>query len=412
MRLSHSYGQNSVSSNEAETRTRRIPADDQGVSEAASALRSGEVVAYPTETQYGLGVDGLNSGAIERLNSMKGRESGQFLLLVESFEAARELTSEMPAPALVIARSCWPGPVTLLLPARSGLPNEIVSEDGLVAVRISSHEVAQRLPALLRSPLISTSANPTGHRPMNSPSEIEHTFHGDLAIVLDDGILLPGSPSSIVDARKTPLRLVREGAVTANSLARQTGLDVEGGKPLPLILIVCTGNTCRSPMAEGVLKNLFRNRGISGEYDVASAGVAAVNWGWATEDAQATVWEEGIDISAHKPRQITQQMTQEADIILVMNEHHRNRIAIMNPDARDKTFLLRKLSADMKGRITTGLQEVEDPIGRPRSVYRKVLRIMQHELEGNLEAIMHKATERRRRVLKESQDLERPGEAE
>lgn len=374
----------------------RVQPDEDGLLRAVEALKSGLAIAYPTETQYGLGADALNSEAVERLYSIKQRQlEGPFLVVVENIEAVSGIAEELPEPSAVVARACWPGPVTLLLPAREGLPSHIVGEEMLVAVRVSSHPVAQRLPALLDGPIVSTSANLAGRDPITDPSLIEEAFTGLLAMVVDGGVLPPGRASTIVDARSIPLKIVREGAVTANSLARRTGLEVEGGRSVPLVLLVCTGNACRSPMAEGALKNLLREKGMEGDVDIASAGVSAVNWGSATEEAQMTAWDEGIDISAHRPRQLTPQMTREADIIVAMSERHRNLIALMDPEALERIFILDGLSSELKGRRMPGYRKIDDPIGQSRSFYRKVLKGMQGELKKSLEGLVRYASERR-----------------
>jgi len=380
-----------------------VPDGEEGLEQAAEAMRLGEAIAYPTDTQYGLGVDALNPKAIQRLWAVKQREpGGTFLVLVESSEAAGALAVEMPDPARVVARTCWPGPVTLLLPARPGLPQDVVSEEGLVAVRVSGHPTARCLPALVGAPVVSTSANISGLEPITDPMDIVEAFAGKLALVLDGGILMSGPPSTIVDGRAVPLRITRAGAVTANSLARRTGLDVEGGEAIPLVMIVCTGNVCRSPMAEGVLKTLLRKSGREGDVDVASAGVAAVSWGSATEGAQSAAWEEGIDISAHHPRQLTPQMTHEADIIITMSEQHRSRIAIIDPEAKQRTYLLKGLATELKGRRMLGYRKIDDPIGRPHSYYRRLLREIHNELNKSLESVITQASARRAHISSEA----------
>jgi tRNA threonylcarbamoyl adenosine modification protein (Sua5/YciO/YrdC/YwlC family) len=280
---------------------RRVTPDEAGLAEAALAMAGGETIAYPTETQYGLGTDALNPFAVEALRELKGKGAGPVLALIAARPSVALLAAEFPPPAEAVARTCWPGPVTVLLPARDGIPGGLVGPEGLVGVRISSHPVAFRLTQLLGRPVVSTSANPAGQEPLHEPDRIAETFDGRLRILVDGGRLPPGPPSTLVDGRTLPLRVLREGAVSRNSLARRTHLAVEGGRPVPLALVVCTGNTCRSPLGEGVLKQLLRERGREEEMEVASAGVSAVTWGHAMEEAREAAWEEGIDLSRMGP---------------------------------------------------------------------------------------------------------------
>jgi len=366
---------------EQQTRLPSLPPDEAGLQRAVEILQTGGIVAYPTETQYGLGVDALNPAATGALRELKERAEGTFLVVTADEASARGLSHDFSEPAGTIARCCWPGPVTILVPARDGLPAEVVGDEGLVGVRVSGSPVARELPARLGHPLVSTSANLAGRQPLNDPAAIVRDFTGRLDLILDGGVLLPGPGSTIVDGRTIPLKVLREGAVSRNSLARRTQLEVEGGRVVPLILIVCTGNTCRSPMAEGAMKTMLRQHGLHDEIDVESAGVAAVSWGMATEETQAAAWERSIDISTHKPRQITPQMTQEADIILVMNERHRSRIAVIDPPARERTHIIRKLAAELRGGSVVGRREIDDPWGSPPSAYRKVMKMIWNDLE-------------------------------
>ena len=98
-------------------------------------------------------------------------------------------------------------------------------------------------------------------------------------------------------------------------------------------------------------------------------------------------------------------MTQEADIILVMNEHHRSRIAVIDPHARERTHIIRKLSAELKGRSVVGRREIEDPYGGPPASYRKVLKTMRNELEGGFEGILERARTRRVSILDARSEL-------
>ncbi len=123
-----------------------------------------------------------------------------------------------------------------------------------------------------------------------------------------------------------------------------------------------------------------------------------MNWGGAVEEAQSVAWERGIDISGHRPRQLTPRMTQEADMIIVMTEGHRQRVAVLNPEAGDRTHLLRRIGNELQGRQPVGFRDLDDPIGRPPAAYRKILRTITGELEKGLELILNRAAERRSRI--------------
>jgi len=373
---------------------------------AADELRRGGIVVYPTETQYGLGVSAFDQTACERLRDLKGRiDEGRtdapFLVIAAGNDAAWDLAREVPTAARTVAERCWPGPVTQLLPARDGLPAAVTGDDGSIAVRVPGDETARRLTGMAGFPVVSTSANLTGRDPLTDPVEVGRVFPDGLAGIVDGGILPPGPPSTLIDPRSLPLKVVREGAVSRNSLARLTGLEVDGGRAVPLVLFVCTGNTCRSPMAEGAFRALLRQNGLGDEFDVASAGVAAVNWGTAVAEARDAAWERGIDISGHRPRQLTARLTHEADIIVVMTEGHRQRVALLNPEAAERTFLLRKIGAELQGRQPIGTRDLDDPIGRPAAAYRRTLKTIQSELERGQAALVEQAADRRLRITEQ-----------
>lgn len=183
------------------------------VAAAAAALRQGEIVAFPTETYYGLAVDALDREALARLFALKGRDGERAsALLVADLAMLAELCAGVPARARELAAAHWPGPMTLALPARPGLPSAIVS-DGCVAARVSSHPVAAALVAAFGRPLTATSANPAGAPPARTVAEVAAHFPTATLYLLDGGQTPGGAPSTLVRLRGQQVEVLRQGAI-------------------------------------------------------------------------------------------------------------------------------------------------------------------------------------------------------
>jgi L-threonylcarbamoyladenylate synthase len=180
---------------------------------AADALRAGHVIAYPTDTLYGLAVDPRNQSAVERLFAIKGRAAGQALPLIAGTTAHVARVARMTPVAARLARTWWPGPLTLVLPAIDRLARGVAADDGTVAIRIPAHAVARTLAETFGSVITATSANRSGAAPTNDPAAVIAAMGGDLFMLVDSGMTAGGPPSTIVDASATSVRLVREGAV-------------------------------------------------------------------------------------------------------------------------------------------------------------------------------------------------------
>ena len=179
---------------------------------AAAALRRGEIVAYPTETFYGLGANALDELALARLRLLKGRgEDKTISVLVRGREMLDQLCKKPPARAVALMERYWPGPLTIALPARRGLPPPLVSE-GCVALRESSHPTARALVDSFGAPVTATSANLAGQPPATSAEAVEEVFDGRCR-VLHGGTTPGGAPSTLVRVRGNRIEIVRQGAV-------------------------------------------------------------------------------------------------------------------------------------------------------------------------------------------------------
>jgi L-threonylcarbamoyladenylate synthase len=179
---------------------------------AVVALRRGEIVAYPTETFYGLAVDAFDELALARLRELKGRGEKAFSVLVVGEEMLDLLCEPPSEKARTLMRRHWPGALTLALPARPGLPEALVI-DGCVAVRESPHPLARALVRAFGGPLTATSANLAGQAPATTPAEVEAAL-GPRCVVLPGGTTPGGAPSTLARVRGNRIDVLREGAVT------------------------------------------------------------------------------------------------------------------------------------------------------------------------------------------------------
>ncbi|HET7826853.1 MAG TPA: L-threonylcarbamoyladenylate synthase [Anaeromyxobacter sp.] len=189
------------------------PAMQARVDSVAEVLRRGGVVAYPTETFYGLGALVRDAAAVRRLAGLKGRPDGKPLPLVAGDRAQVDAVALLDSAADRLAAAFWPGPLTLVVPARAGLPPELGAGTGTIGVRISGSEIARALALAAGAALVSTSANPAGAPPPARPEDLDPALRARLDAVLDGGPAPGGAPSTVVEVNAGVARLVRQGVV-------------------------------------------------------------------------------------------------------------------------------------------------------------------------------------------------------
>lgn len=186
-------------------------ATDAELEAAAAALERGELVCFPTETVYGLAVRIDRPNGLAALVALKGRDQrSPFGLIAADESVARSLCTVWPAVAAELAAAHWPGPLTLVLPARDDLPQELVGPGGGVGVRVSSHPLSGRLAAAAEVAITATSANPSGQPAATSVDEARSYFGEAVAVYLDGGQAAAPQPSTVasvgVDGSVTVLR--------------------------------------------------------------------------------------------------------------------------------------------------------------------------------------------------------------
>jgi L-threonylcarbamoyladenylate synthase len=187
--------------------------DAPTIAAAADILRRGGIVAYPTDTLYGLAVDPRQDGAVDRLFAVKARDRSAAVALIAADLRQAQETGTFGASELTLARAFWPGPLTIVVPAAPGLPKRLSGDLNTVGVRVPAHAVARALAAAFGSCITATSANVSGKPPAMTADEVAAALEGRIDAVLDAGPAPGGAPSTIVELADGRPVLRRSGAV-------------------------------------------------------------------------------------------------------------------------------------------------------------------------------------------------------
>jgi protein-tyrosine phosphatase len=283
----------------------------------------------------------------------------------------------MSALAQRLARRCWPGPITLVVDDShpeslvKRLPpavQKVVAPHKTVGLRVPGHTLVLDVLQMLAGPLVLSSANRSGQPPALTAQDVLDALGGDVDLVLDDGPCRFGQPSSVVRVTGNRYDVLRAGVVPEMTLKRLSSM---------MVLFVCTGNTCRSPMAEALARRLLAERlgcppdeledhGVI----VGSAGVAAVMGGRATPEAVRVMNDLGLNLVDHETQPLAETLVRQADVIFTMSRSHRDAILAQWPGAAPRTRLLAHDGAD-----------ICDPIGGPVERYQRCAAQIESELK-------------------------------
>jgi L-threonylcarbamoyladenylate synthase len=190
--------------------------EPERIEEAVAILKSGGVIAFPTETFYGLGADARNEAAIEKLFEIKGRDFRNPILVVIGDSGHLDAFAEdIPAEARKFMERFWPGPLTIVFRAAPSVSPKLTAATGKIGIRLTSHPIARELSRRLGGPLTATSANLTGAPECSSAQEVLSQLEGRIGGLVDGGRTPGGKGSTIVDVTVFPVRVLREGAIPA-----------------------------------------------------------------------------------------------------------------------------------------------------------------------------------------------------
>jgi L-threonylcarbamoyladenylate synthase len=188
---------------------------------ASEVILSGGVIAFRTDTFYGLGADPFNHAAVARITELKGREDNKpILLLISDVDQVERFISARSDGFNIAARKFWPGPLTIVGTAVAALPEEITSGTGTVGVRLPADQSVRELVRDCGGALTATSANPSGSEPARSAEDVAGYFPVGLDLIVDGGEVTATEPSTVLDVSSSPPRVVREGAISRNVIER------------------------------------------------------------------------------------------------------------------------------------------------------------------------------------------------
>jgi tRNA threonylcarbamoyl adenosine modification protein (Sua5/YciO/YrdC/YwlC family) len=318
--------------------------------EAARVLQGGGLVAFPTETVYGIAIDAGSAAAVKRLYAVKGRAAARACaFLVPDRARAEKFCGGLPPIAARIADRLWPGPVTLVVPGRRGRT---------IGLRLPAAPLARDLAAAAGRPLLQTSANRTGKPAALNAAGVAAALGDDLDLLLDGGRVPGGRSSTVVACDARRYRILREGAVDARTIEDAA---------TRLVLVACTGNLCRSPVAEAMLRHALADAlGCAPDelaahgFRIGSFGTMAMEGRPATDHSVTVAAEHDLDISGHRSRPFSLRGLAEADTVYCLARNHYD---FLRPYFEARPEALQLLDPDDR--------EIHDPYGRSLKTYRK-----------------------------------------
>jgi len=359
--------------------------DIEKIEAAAGALDEGKLVVFPTETVYGIGCR-LRSDSISRLDEVKGRDAGKrYTLHIADPEIVTRYVPTVPLKGRKLIENGWPGPLTLIfelddeaLAQQRGVFGEdtfsVLYEDGTIGIRCPDNQTARQLLRSVKPPIVAPSANLDGRAPATDAAGVLAQLDGRIDFLLDGGECKYKKSSTVVKMTEGEPIILRQGVYNDRDITQMS---------LVRILFVCSGNTCRSPMAAAFCRKKLSEKLTCGVdeieargYKIVSAGLMAGLGLPVSNEVAGICALKGIDLSGHLSRPFTAAEAEASDYIFVMSKSHREHVLKICPDVAQKCLLL------------DGKDSISDPIGAGDDVYEECAKQIERALTKRMGEIL------------------------
>ena len=351
------------------------------VRRAVELLQTGHTVAFPTEASYVLAASGLVPQAVERIQPLNDDMPTPLSVAVSGLAGARDWIPSISVLGQRLGRRFWPGPLTLLFPEgvavglAARLPvavQQALCPDGGLRLRSPAHAAILEVILLNPGPLLLAEIGGG----TVSPDDVRTQAGDRVDLLIDDGPSSAAQTPTVVEVQGNAWKIVQAGAVTAEQITQRSAC---------VVVFVCTGNTCRSPLAEGLCKKLLAEKvGCSVAelpsrgFFVLSAGLAAMMGGEAAAEAVEVAQGFGADLTGHQSRPLTDELAAQADFLVAMTRDHRAALTAYFPRLSTRPRLLGPRGDD-----------IADPIGSSRTVYQECAEQISRGLEPLIAEMMN-----------------------